>query len=299
MKPQIMTVFPDPAERPKTRSARPDGPSCGGVEVLEPVTGSVNALSSIESLVLRKLLAEVEARQLTRAQPTYVIEQPPAARNIVSVRILWCLLWAASIAIVVLTIKYVDSQTMLSKSRDSQSRSIETLNAGLAHQHEAFAMIVSSLQQLAGTVASNSKQAEAMPEMLARLGKNLQQSRPPLIKQTPALPVQSPTPTSPETSSPKETLVPIDLGGHNHPPIEWAVTPANVVVHHNSAGTMDYWMVPRTQSGVPMMVKVVPVVQNNSGTLVHHIAEVKDYILTPSGDWIESPKPDGKLRVKN
>lgn len=51
---------------------------------------------------------------------------------------------------------------------------------------------------------------------------------------------------------------------------------------------------PRMQSGVPTMVKVVPIMQNNSGTFVHHIAEVKDYIVTPSGEWIEPPKPAGK-----
>jgi hypothetical protein len=44
-------------------------------------------------------------------------------------------------------------------------------------------------------------------------------------------------------------------------------------------------------SGVPTMAKVVPIFQNNSGTFVHHIAEVKDYIVTPSGDWIEAAEP--------
>jgi hypothetical protein len=37
----------------------------------------------------------------------------------------------------------------------------------------------------------------------------------------------------------------------------------------------------------------VPILQNNSGTFVHHIAEVKDYIVTPSGDWIEASESSG------
>jgi hypothetical protein len=295
MKPKILTIFPLPAERYRAvQSALKEGVSCGRPEPLEPATGSVNVLPSIESLILRKLLAEVEARQITRLQPTYVIEQPPPGRHITPIRTLCCLLWAASIALTALTVKYVDSQTIIPKSNDSQSRSLETLTASIVHQNEAFAMIMGSFQQLAGTVASSAKRTEAMPEMLARLANRLQQMRPPAVKETPELAVQPQMPQMLGTSPRKDDSAPISMGGHIHPPIEWAVVPSNVAPHSNSAGTVDYWLVPRMQSGVPTMVKVVPIVQNNSGTFVHHIAEVKDYTVTPSGDWIESSEPATK-----
>jgi hypothetical protein len=295
MKPKILTIFPLPAERyVAVQSALKEGLSSGHAEALEPAAGSVNVLPSIESLILRKLLAEVEARQITRVQPTYVIEQPPAARHFTPVRALCCLLWAASITVAALTVKYVDSQTMIPKSNYSQSRSIETLTASIAHQDETFAMIIGSLQQLAGSVASSAKRAEAMPEMLARLANHLQQIRPPAVTQAPELTLQPAMPEMLGTSPRNDDSALIPMGGHIHPPIEWAVLPSNVVAHHNSAGTMDYWLVPRMQSGVPTMVKVVPIVQNNSGTFVHHIAEAKDYTVTPSGDWIESSEPAGK-----
>jgi hypothetical protein len=38
------------------------------------------------------------------------------------------------------------------------------------------------------------------------------------------------------------------------------------------------------------MAKVVPVSQTNSGTVVHDVAEVKDYLLTAAGDWIAVPE---------
>ncbi|MGI8960331.1 MAG: hypothetical protein ACR2IV_11340 [Bryobacteraceae bacterium] len=155
-------------------------------------------------------------------------------------------------------------------------------------------MIIGSLQQLAGTVASSAKRADAMPEMLARLAIHLQQIRPPALQQTAELAVQPEMPQMLGTSPRKDDSTPIPMGGHIHPPIDWAVVPPNVVAHNNSAGTVDYWLMPRMQSGVPTMVKVVPIAQNNSGTFVHHIAEVKDYTVTPSGDWIEWPEPAGK-----
>ncbi|MFL6354176.1 MAG: hypothetical protein ACJ74Z_20320 [Bryobacteraceae bacterium] len=292
MKAKILTIFPLPVERyVAVQSARKEGLSCGRPEALEPATGSINVLPSIESLILRKLLAEVEARQITRVQPTYVIEQRPPARYVTPIRTLCCLLWAASIALTALTVKYVDSQTV---TNDNQSRSLETLTTTIVHQNEAFGMIIGSFQQLAGTVASSAKRTEAMPEMLARLANHLQQMRPPAVKEPPELAVQPQMPQMLGTSPGKDDSAPIYMGGHIHPPIEWALVPSNVVAHNNSAGTVDYWLVPRIQSGVSTMVKVVPIVQNNSGTFVHHIAEVKDYTVTPSGDWVESSEPAGK-----
>src|SRR5689334_8503617 len=167
MKPKILTIFPRSAERHvAVQSALNEGISSGLPEALQPTTGSANVLPSIESLILRKLLAEVETRQITRVQPTYVIEQPSLGRHITPIRTLCCLLWAASIALTALTVKYVDSQTISPKSNDSQSRSLETLTATIVHQNEASAMIIGSFQQLAGTLASNAKRTEAMPEMI-------------------------------------------------------------------------------------------------------------------------------------
>jgi hypothetical protein len=214
MKPKILTIFPLPAERyVAVQSALKEGVSSGRPEALEPATGSVNVLPSIESLILRKLLAEVEARQITRVQPTYVIEQPPPGRHITPIRTLCCLLWAASIALTALTVKYVDSQTIIPKSNDSQSRSLETLTASIVHQNEAFAMIIGSFQQLAGTVASSAKRTEAMPEMLARLANHLQQMRPPTVKETPELAVQPQMPQMLGTSPRKDDSAPISMGG--------------------------------------------------------------------------------------
>ena len=294
MKAKILTIFPVPAERyAPERKALSEGLSSGRSEAPEPSTSSVDVLPSIESLILRKLLAEVEARQITRAQPTYVIEQPRLSRHITPVRALCCLLWAASIAVTALSVKYFDTQTMIAKSNDSQSRSIETLTANIAHQNEAFAMITSSLQQLAGNVASSARRSEAVPEMLARFASHLQQIRPIAVTQTREAVVQ---PAMPELlgTPPKDDSAPIPMGGHVHPPIDWAVVPSNAVAHNNSTGRVDYWLMPRMQSGVPTMVKVVPIAQNSSGTFVHHIAEAKDYTVTPSGEWIESSEPAEK-----
>jgi hypothetical protein len=80
------------------------------------------------------------------------------------------------------------------------------------------------------------------------------------------------------------------MGGHQHAPIDYAtVAPPGAIVHHNAAGVMDYWLVPRVVSGVPSMDKVVPISQSSAGTLVHEVAEVKDYVLTASGDWVAVP----------
>lgn len=291
MKSKIVTIFPLPAERYSERA-----------EGVEPATGTVDVLPSIETLILRKLLSEVEARQITRVQPTYVIDQPPA-RHVTRMRVLCGLLWAASVALTALTVKYVDSQTMIPRSNGSESRSVEALSATIVHQNEAFAMVMSSLQQLAGAVASKTDRDEAMPEMLARLGSHLQQIRPRAVPQAPESSAQSTLPevlgTSRRNEPPKDDPAPINMGGHIHPPIEWAVVPSDVTVHHNSAGIMDYWLVPRTQSGVTTSVKVVPFAQNASGTFVHDIAQVKDYLVTPSGDWIESSEAAGTKTAEN
>jgi hypothetical protein len=294
MKSPILTLFPDPAERYVTaRPALTGAPSSERTEGLQLAAGAVNTLPSIESVILQKLLAEVEARQMTRAQPTYVIEQSPAARHTTLQRTLWCALWALSIVVSVLTVKYIDSQTMVPRENDAQSRSIEKLTASISYQNQAFSTVTDSLQQLANAIASSAKQTAALPQVLDRLGSNLQQVRSPAVRPAPEAASQPVSPVIIGTSPQSIDSAPIPMGGHIHPPIEWAVAPPNVVVHHNSRGVMDYWLMPRTVAGVPTIAKVVPILQNNSGTFVHHIAEVKDYIVTPSGDWIEASESSG------
>jgi hypothetical protein len=292
MKSTILTIFPPPTERyPAVRTALTDERLSSRAEGLQPTTGAVNVVPSIEAAILQKLLAEMEARQIKRVQPTYVIEPP--ARQVTSVRVLLGLLWASSIAVSILAVKYVDSQTMIPKASDRQSRSIENLNASIFHQNEAFSSLIDSLQQLVGTIAASAKRAKAIPEIPERLGNNLQEIRSPAVTQAPQPVSQPAMPVIIGIPPRKDDSAPIPMGGHIHPPIEWAVAPPNVVVHHNSAGVMDYWLVPRILSGVSTMVKVVPIVQTNSGTFVHDIAEIKDYTITPSGDWIDATEPIG------
>ena len=89
--------------------------------------------------------------------------------------------------------------------------------------------------------------------------------------------------------------MPIPLGGHHHPPIDVAtVAPPGAVVHYNALGVMDYWLVPRVQSGAQIMVKVVPISQTNGTTFVHDVEEIRDYLLTQSGDWIAASEANGK-----
>ncbi len=294
MKSKIVTIFPHPAERyVQVRAALTEGSSSGRAQGLQPAAGAVNVLPSIESVIMQKLLAEVEARQITRVQPTYVIEQSPPMRHKASLRALWSLVWALSIAVSVLAVKYSDSQSPMPKGDDGPSRSIENLNASIVHQNQAFSAIIDSLQQLQGTITSSARRAEAIPEMLNRLGGNFQQVRAPAVIQTPLAVSQPAMPVLVGTPPRKDDSSPIPMGGHIHPPIEWAVAPSNVVVHHNSAGLMDFWLVPRMVSGIPTMVKVVPIVQTSSGTFVHDIAEVKDYIVTPSGEWVDASEAAG------
>jgi hypothetical protein len=289
MRSTILTILPPPEERqlpPRAALAQPGtAPAQGG----SPAQASV--LPSIESVILQKLLAEMESRQLTRAQPTYVIEQPPAARHTTLVRALWAILWVLSIGFCIVSVKYFDSQTMVPKSEGGSPRSIEELAANIGDQRKEFSTMAASLESLAQAIASSSKRAEMIPAMLSQLGSEMQQSRPAIrqpVEPTAerALPAMISLPHEPDSA-------PIPMGGHVHPPIEFAVAPPDAVVHHNAQGVMDYWLVPRTVDGTRTMAKVVPVLQTSQGTFVHHIAEVKDYIVTPTGDWIVPTEAEG------
>ena len=76
------------------------------------------------------------------------------------------------------------------------------------------------------------------------------------------------------------------MGGHHHDPIEDVIAPRNAIVHHTENGVMDYWLMPRVVSGARSMIKVFPIAQTNLGIFVHSFDEVRDYVVTPSGDWL-------------
>jgi hypothetical protein len=290
MRSTILTILPHPSERlPRTRPALTVTSCAESAETREAAPRvSSETLPSIESLLLQRLLAEVEARQLARVQPTYVIEQSPAPRHTVLIRTLWSLLWLFSIVLCVFIVKYMDSQTMPPHADAGQLRAIEGLTASIGDQKKDVSTIVNSLNGLATAIAANSTHTAAIPELLSRLSNDLQQLRAPPARKpiglaSPAIPTQD------------ADLGPISMGGHHHSPIEvGTVAPQGATVHYNSLGVMDYWLVPRVVAGLRTMVKVVPISQTTAGSLVHHVAEVKDYILTPSGDWIAVPEANGK-----
>jgi hypothetical protein len=283
MRSTILTILPHPSERqPGMRPALTAATSALGMETQDAAPRSPDALPSIEAVLLQRLLAELEARQLTRAQPTYVIDQSPAPRQVTLVRILWSLLWLLSIIICVFLVKYIDSQTMIPRADAGQIRPVERLTASLGDQQKEFSTMVDSLNGLASVIALNSTRTAAIPGILNRLNSDLQQVRAPLV------------PRPVDLDAEQATSEPIPMGGHHHPPIEVAtVAPQGASVHYNSLGVMDYWLVPRTVSGMHTMVKVVPISQTNSGSFVHHVAEAKDYFLTLSGDWIAVSETNG------
>jgi len=83
------------------------------------------------------------------------------------------------------------------------------------------------------------------------------------------------------------------MGGHRHEPIEDVIAPRNAIVHHNESGAMDYWLIPRIVSGSRTMVKVFPIAETSLGIFVHCFDEVRDYVVTSSGDWLNASGPSG------
>ena len=293
MRSNILTILPHPNERlPGGRAALP---AAGSAQHDDSGVRSAETLPSIESILLQRLLAELDSRGIAKAQPTYVIEQQPPARNASVVRALWSAIWALSLVVCVLFVKYLDNQTMIPRPETAATHDFENLTATVSDQRKEFSAMTQALQQLAGSIASNSAREPSIPDLLARLRADLQPRAP--IARTPLEPAQTQPlqPPSESIAAPQASeLSLIPLGGHHHPPLEYAtVAPAEAIVHHNAAGVMDYWLVPRVVSGVQAMVKVVPISQNNTGTLVHDVAEVKDYLLTPAGDWVPVPEANG------
>lgn len=294
MKSTIVTIFPSPAERYKAaRPALNEASSAPPSERPKLVKRPVETLPSIESVILQKLLAELESRQVTRAQPTYDIEPSLPPNRITLHRILWGTTWVLSIAVTALAVNYLDGRTLAATTGGRESHSIEELTANLARQTDAFSGITSSLQQLAAVIASRGNRTVTIREMPQPQPQPLQQAQAAVVQSPPSV-LQPAVPVIIGTAGPKIDSSSLLLGGHIHPPAEWLVAPANAVVHHNSMGVMDYWLLPRTMGGNTVMTKVVPVLQNDSGIFVHSVAEVKDYVVTPSGDWIAVPDTKDK-----
>jgi hypothetical protein len=297
MKSSIVTIFPTPCERyVATRPALTGASPPPAAEGPTLVKGAVETLPSIESVILQKLLAELEARQTTRAQPTYIIEPSRPAQNVILRRVLWGSCWLLSIALAALAVNYVDTLRAAegAASGDHQSRSMEELSANLARQTDAFTSVTSSLQQLATVIASTANRTVTIREAPQAHADPLQQEHAAVVNQAAPAAPEPAVPVIIGNSAPKTDSSPIPMGGHVHPPIEWAVAPANAIVHHDSMGVMDYWLMPRMIGGVTVMTKVVPVMQDNSGIVVHDVAEAKDYLVTPSGDWVEMIDSDEK-----
>jgi hypothetical protein len=280
MRSNILTILPHPSQRQAGNRL----PAPGGAEATASVPRLPEALPSIESVLLQRMLAELEHRNVAHVQPTYVIDQFPAARRPDLTRTLWSLLWGLSLVVCVLSVKYIDSQTMVSRSDAAQSRAFDNLTASIGDQRKEFSTVAESLRELASAIALSSTRTQAIPDLLSQLRAEVPQPSAPVTRK----PMEPPAETAlPEGVDP----TPIPMGSHHHAPIEYAtVAPPSAIVHHNAAGVMDYWLVPRVVSGVPAMVQVVPVSQTSSGTLVHAVAEVKDYLLTASGDWIAVPE---------
>jgi hypothetical protein len=270
----ILTIFPRPAphelEAPKNRSST----------ALEPSNG--NAPATVESRVIEKLLAELDARVVSRVPGPYLMERSPSRRHIAWLRGLWVALWVMSIVLCVFVVKYIDRGNTPQAFDPAQIHSIDHLANSIGDQNRQFARMVDSVETLANSVASSSVRTTAMQAVLRRLGHESTQA-------ADILPSRPPAPIAPVLAPPAQEPAPIaqlSMGGHHHDPIEDVIAPRNAIVHHTENGVMDYWLMPRVVSGARSMIKVFPIAQTNLGIFVHSFDEVRDYVVTPSGDWL-------------
>ncbi|MBV9760697.1 MAG: hypothetical protein JO340_09040 [Acidobacteriaceae bacterium] len=242
---------------------------------------SSDTIPSIESILLQRLIAEIESRQLVRPQPTYVIDQPPPKQSTL-IRTLCALVWVLSMAVCIVSVKYIDSQSAAPQAAGPQSQSMESLAASMSDQKKEFSAMADSLHTMADAIALNAGSTAAISGILNRFSTNLQQVHAAPQTRTPV--DLTPPPAGP---APESDVSQIPMGGHHHAPLSTAtVAPEGATVHYNSLGVMDYWLVPRVVSGVRSMAKVVPISQNNGASFIHDVAEARDYIVTPSGEWI-------------
>jgi len=272
--PAILTIFPRPAphelEAPKNRSST----------ALEPSNRS--APDAVESRVIEKLLAELDARAVSRLPGPYLMERSPSRRHVAWLRGLWAALWVMSIILCVFVVKYIDRGNASQAFDPAQARSIDQLANSIGDQNKQFARLIDSVETLANSVASSSIRTTAMQAVLRRLDHDSSQAADILPNRPPApvVPV-----LAPESQEPAPAAQ-LSMGGHYHDPIEDVIAPNNAVVHHTESGVMDYWLMPRVVSGARSMIKVFPIAQTNLGIFVHSFDEVRDYVVTPSGDWL-------------
>src|SRR4051812_32738295 len=117
--PAILTIFPRPAphelDTQKNRSST----------ALEPSNGSAPA--TVESALIQKLLAELDARAVSRVPGPYLMERSPSRGHIAWLRGLWVALWAMSIVLCVFVVKYIDRGNMPQAFDPAQARSIDHL----------------------------------------------------------------------------------------------------------------------------------------------------------------------------
>jgi len=278
----ILTIFPRPAEHELEAQNRSSASTA-----LEPSKG--NAPATVESIVIEKLLAELDARAVSRAPGPYLMERSLSRRHTAWFRALWATLWVMSIVLCVFVVKYIDRGNAPQAFDPTQARSINHLANSIGDQNKQFARMIDSVETLANAVASSSVRTTAMQAVIRRLGHDLSQA-------ADAPPMRPPAPVAPPPQPAREepaAAATLSMGGHHHEPIEDVIAPRNAVVHHSESGVMDYWMMPRVVSGARSMIKVFPVAQTNLGIFVHSFDDVRDYVVTPSGDWITASNPAG------
>ena len=275
----ILTIFPRPAEHELEAQNRSSA-------ALEPANGGAPA--TVESIVIAKLLAELDARAVARVPGPYLMERSASRRHVLWLRSLWAALWVMSIVLCVFVVKYIDRENAPQAFDPTQARSINQLANSIGDQNKQFARMIDSVETLANAVASSSVRTTAMQAVIRRLGHDLSQA-------ADAPPARPPAPVAPppEPVLQEPVVAGLSMGGHRHDPIEDVIAPRNAVVHHSESGVMDYWMMPRVVSGARSMIKVFPVAQTNLGIFVHSFDDVRDYVVTPSGDWLAASNTSG------
>jgi hypothetical protein len=317
----ILTIFQHPVqeldvenrsaskELARTKRTEPVAPS-------PPLPTADNAPPGVAELIaLQKLLADIEARAITRVQPPYLMQLLAPSRSTRSVRTLVGLLWVMSLVLCGLLVKYLDHDPLAAAIDPTQTRSISNLTATVGDQNKQFSRMADSIEALANAVATSSIRTTAMQAVLRRLGRDLNPTdspirRPEFAPTTPPAawlaPFKHPEPFSADPFKRPEPLkrdlfkrdqpvrqeAPSWMGSHHHDPIEDVIAPHSVIVHHNEDGVLDYWLAPRIVSGSKTLIKVMPVAQTNMGIFVHSIDEVRDYMITPSGDWLAASDPN-------
>jgi hypothetical protein len=281
----ILTIFPRPDSHESEAGNRSSSSTA-----LQPAGSSAPA--AVESVVIEKLLAELDARAAARFPGPYLMERPPARRHIVWLRILWVALWAMSLVLCVFVVKYFDRQAGPQAFDPTQARSIDHLATSIGDQNKQFTRMIDSVETLANAVASSSVRTTAMQSVLRRLGHDLSQAadappKRPAAPTAPSAAMLRPEPVPAVASAPAPAAG-LSMGGHHHEPLEDVIAPRNAIVHHNENGVMDYWLMPRVVSGSRTMIKVFPIAQTNLGIFVHSFDELRDYVVTPSGDWLNA-----------